>query len=88
MGKNTSISLSSHFDRFIDEQVKSGRYGSTSEVVREALRLLEERETRLEALRQALIEGEESGSAGPLDMEEIIREARRQAGLGERRATG
>lgn len=88
MGKNTSISLSSHFDQFIDDQVKSGRYGSTSEVVREGLRLLEERETRLEALRQALIEGEESGSAGPLDMEEIIREARRQAGLGERRATG
>jgi antitoxin ParD1/3/4 len=88
MGKNTSISLSGHFDQFIDAQVKSGRYGSTSEVIREALRLLEERETRLETLKQALIEGEESGSAGPLDMEEIIREARLQAGLGERRASG
>lgn len=86
MGRNTSINLGDRFCDFVDHQIETGRFSSVSEVVREGLRLLEERETRLEALRQALIEGEESGPAGPLDMEEIIREARRQAGLGERRA--
>ncbi|MEW6168607.1 MAG: type II toxin-antitoxin system ParD family antitoxin [Pseudomonadota bacterium] len=81
MGKNTSISLGDHFDGFIQGQVKQGRYGSASEVVRAALRLLEEREQRVEALRHALIEGEQSGEDSALDMQEIIREARLEAGL-------
>ncbi len=79
MGRNTSVVLSDHFTRFIEEQVDAGHYGSASEVVRAGLRLLEERETRVEALRRALIEGEESGSAGPLDMDEIKRAARAMA---------
>ena len=81
MAKNTSITLGDHFEGFIAEQISKGRYGSTSEVVRAGLRLIEEREQKLEALRQALIDGEKSGDAGPLDMEEIIREARQEAGL-------
>ena len=81
MAKNTSIILGSHFDQFISTQIQDGRYGSTSEVVRASLRLLEEREQRLAALRQALIEGEDSGNDGKLDMEEIRREAKRDAGL-------
>ena len=63
MAKNTSISLGSHFDEFITERVKNGRFGSASEVVRAGLRLLETNETKLEALRNMLTEGEKSGFA-------------------------
>ncbi|MCA1773167.1 MAG: type II toxin-antitoxin system ParD family antitoxin [Halomonas sp.] len=61
MQKNTSITLGQHFDVFITEQLKNGRYSSTSEVVRAGLRLLEESETRLTTLRKLLKEGEDSG---------------------------
>lgn len=61
MQKNTSITLGQHFDTFIAEQLKNGRYSSTSEVVRAALRLLEESETRLTTIRKLLKEGEDSG---------------------------
>jgi len=77
MAKNTSISLGEHFEGFIAEQIRHGRYGSASEVIRASLRLLEEREQKLEALRLALIEGEESGADSPLDMDEIRRAARK-----------
>ena len=63
MAKNTSITLGDHFDGFITGQVESGRFGSTSEVIRAALRLLENTETRLETLRKMLNEGEQSGIA-------------------------
>jgi antitoxin ParD1/3/4 len=61
--KNTSIILGEHFDSFVSRQIKSGRYASASEAVRDGLRLLEEREVRLTALRRALKEGENSGLA-------------------------
>jgi antitoxin ParD1/3/4 len=61
MAKNTSITLGDHFDAFITGQVESGRFGSASEVIRAALRLLENTEIRLDTLRQALDEGEKSG---------------------------
>ena len=79
MAKNTSISLGDHFEFFINEQLRHGRYGSASEVVRAGLRLLEEHEQTVQATRQALIEGEESGDAGELDMKAIRAKARQRA---------
>lgn len=61
MGKNTSISLGSHFENFINEEVKSGRYSSVSEVIRAALRLLENEEKKERQLIKALEIGEQSG---------------------------
>ncbi len=63
MQKNTSVTIGSHYEQFISQQVAQGRFGSTSEAIRAGLRLLEERETKLSLLRRALVEGEESGKA-------------------------
>ena len=60
MPRNTSVTIGNHFEAFIAEQLKEGRYGSASEIVRAGLRLLEEQESRIRQLRAALIEGEES----------------------------
>lgn len=61
MAKNTSISLGDHFTQFIGEKISQGRYGSASEIVRAGLRMLEEHEDKVEALRSALVEGKKSG---------------------------
>jgi antitoxin ParD1/3/4 len=78
VGKNTSFSLDEHYSTFIDEEVASGRYRSASDVVRSALRLLEDRETQLRAVREALIDGERSGSSTPFDFDAF--RARKRAG--------
>ena len=81
--KSQTLSLGEYWNRFIEQQINSQRYASASELVREALRLLEEKEadSRLKALQVALIEGEESGDAGPLDMNAIRDAAKQEAGL-------
>ena len=72
MSKNTSIALGDHFQKFVQELVSQGRFGSTSEVVRAGLRLLEEQDTRLAALRKAIQEGVDSGPAEPFDFDAYV----------------
>lgn len=72
MAKNTSVTLGDHFTSFVERQLSRGRYGSTSEVVRAGLRLLEDQETKLAALRAALIEGERSGPSVPFDFDRFL----------------
>ena len=72
MSKNTSFALGDHFASFVDLKVSEGRYASASDVVRAGLRLLEEEEAKLSALRAALIEGETSGDAIPFDFQQFI----------------
>jgi antitoxin ParD1/3/4 len=80
MSKNTSVALGEHFSRFIDAQLSHGRYGSASEVVRAGLRLLEEQELRVIALREALVQGEESGRAESFDSNAFLAEMHRRHG--------
>ncbi len=74
----TSMSLGEHWEVFIKNEVASGRYGSASEVVRDALRHMEERNSRLAALRAHLAEGEEQARNGEFvenfSMESLIAE--------------
>lgn len=72
MSLNTSVSLDEHFSDFLARQVASGRYKSASEVIRTALRLLEDQETQLSTLRTALVTGEESGDPEPFDFDAFI----------------
>ena len=82
MAKNTSIILGDHYERFIGTQVGSGKYGSTSEVIRAGLRLLEERETAMSTLQAALLEGEQSGisTRSPDEIISAVIEKRRKNG--------
>jgi antitoxin ParD1/3/4 len=72
-----NVSLTPHLEDFVRQTVTSGRYQSASEVVRTALRLLEElereRQAKLEWLRQEIHKGLNSGPATPLDIEEVKR---------------
>ena len=61
MAKNTSILLGDYFDNFINQQVKSGKFASTSEVIRAALRLFEYEESKKTELIKELKKGEKSG---------------------------
>lgn len=72
MAQNTSISLDDHFSDFLSKEVSSGRYRSASEVVRAGLRLLEDQETQLAALRAALVAGEASGMPEAFDFDAFI----------------
>ncbi|MCW5725782.1 MAG: type II toxin-antitoxin system ParD family antitoxin [Maricaulaceae bacterium] len=68
-----NVSLTRKFEDFIEAAIATGRYKSASEVVREALRLLEEREAKLEALRRDIQIGLDSGIAGEFDEAALAR---------------
>ena len=76
MARNTSIVLGDHFDAFVREQVDEARYASASEVVRAALRLLEDETHKMARLRDALEEGERSGIATGYSVARVLRKAR------------
>ena len=76
MGKNTSISLGDHFEKFIKKEIKSGRYGSASEVIRTALRLLESEKMKMEVLREALVSGEKSDLINDFDPKSHLKSLR------------
>jgi antitoxin ParD1/3/4 len=61
MAKNTSILLGDYFDKFINKQVKTGKFSSASEVIRAALRLFEYEDTKKTELINELKKGEKSG---------------------------
>lgn len=61
MGKNTSVSLGDYFEDFVENRIAEGRYKNASEVLRAGLRLLEEEEAKIAALKGAIQEGINSG---------------------------
>ena len=61
MSRTTSVTIGTQLDEFVGQLINSGRYGSTSEVVRSALRLLEKQENQTAALKMAIEAGEQSG---------------------------
>jgi antitoxin ParD1/3/4 len=79
-----NISLTPKLEGFVKAKVKTGDYNNASEVIREALRVLQEREAdrkvQLSALRKLIRDGEESGAPIPWNPEEIKEKARAKAG--------
>lgn len=71
--KNTSISLGNYFDQFVQTQVSAGRYKNVSEVIRAGLRLLENEESKIVALRNAIQEGINSPLVEDFDFEENLK---------------
>lgn len=67
MGRNTSVSLGQYFEDFVDERISEGRFKNVSEVIRAGLRMLEEEENKITALKIAIKVGLESGIAENFD---------------------
>lgn len=74
MGRNTSVSLGQYYEEFIAQKLASGSFKNASEVIRAGLRLLEEREQKIELLRKALDEGQQSGILTDFNPEEFLQE--------------
>jgi antitoxin ParD1/3/4 len=73
MPRNTSVTLGDHFDQFVSEKIRQGRFQSVSEAVRAGLRTLEENEAKLDALRAKLHAGENSPVADDFNGEDFIK---------------
>ena len=77
-----NVSLTEHLDKFVGQQVETGRYRSASEVVREGLRLLEQREAQVQNIQNALDEGFASPiTDGPEAMKRIFNRIQKHYGL-------
>lgn len=74
--KTTSVALGQHFENFVQASIQSGRYNNASEVVRSGLRLLEDREQRIAALRSAIDEGLSSGFVEDFDSQNYLQQAK------------
>lgn len=72
MSRNTSISLGDHFENFVDDSISTGRFKNASEVVRAGLRLLEEEENKLMALKKGIKAGIDSGLAKNFDAQQHL----------------
>lgn len=72
--KTTTVALGPHFEEFIQASILSGRYNNASEVVRSGLRLLEDKEQKMAALRHAIKEGLDSGIAKDFDPDAYLEE--------------
>ncbi len=79
MAKNTSILLGDYFNNFINEQINSGKFSSASEVVRSALRLFEQEESKKKELIKELIKGEKSGFIENFDKEKFLNKMHKNA---------
>lgn len=77
MSKSLSVILGERYDEIIERQIANGRFGSPSETLQAALRLLEEEDEKLDRLRAAIDEGDNSGEPEPLDIEAFIQSKRR-----------
>lgn len=76
MGKVTSVVIDEQLDVFIGEQVNQGRFKTADAVVEAGLRLLQKREAEMEAIRAAIIEGEESGEPVEFDFDAFLEQKR------------
>lgn len=79
MNKSVQITLAEPFGSFIDSQIESGRFGSAQEVVEAALSLLEEEHAQIQRLREALLEGENSGEGRYIEKTEFLTRMRERA---------
>lgn len=78
MGRNTSVSLGNYFEDFVDGSISQGRYKNASEVIRAGLRLLEEEENKIKALKLSINEGIESGIARNFNPENHLNDLKSQ----------
>lgn len=83
MGRNTSFSLGDYFEGFVENRIAEGRYKNASEVIRAGLRLLEEEENKIAALKSAIQDGINSGIAKNFDPKkhlEMLKASKKQNG--------
>ncbi|MBT6515567.1 MAG: type II toxin-antitoxin system ParD family antitoxin [Crocinitomicaceae bacterium] len=80
-----NVSLSPTFDTYIKKLLDDGMYNNASEVIRDALRLKMQQDelyhVKLESIRSAIVQGEQSGDSSAYSMQEIIKKAKKKAGL-------